>query len=81
MGTGSSPVDRTRACLEGRFFFYPSDPVKKKPVPIESDPDRHMVEMRGVEPLSENPSTELSPSAFRDLISLRQPSAEKLPGR
>ena len=29
-----------------------------------------MVEMRGVEPLSENPSNELSPSAFRDLYSL-----------
>ena len=29
-----------------------------------------MVEMRGVEPLSENPSNELSPSAFRDLFSL-----------
>ena len=28
------------------------------------------VEMRGVEPLSENPSTGLSPSAFRILISL-----------
>jgi hypothetical protein len=40
-----------------------------------------MVEMRGVEPLSEDPSEELSPSAFRDLFSFLRPFAEKLPGK
>ena len=33
------------------------------------------------EPLSEDPSAELSPSAFRDLISPVRPSAEELPSR
>jgi len=37
-----------------------------------------LVEMRGVEPLSEDPPDELSPSAFRDLISSCLSSAERL---
>ena len=36
------------------------------------------VEMRGVEPLSENTSAGLSPSAFRGLISTEKPSTERL---
>ena len=38
-----------------------------------------MVEMRGVEPLSEDLSAELSPSAFHDLSSPARPFMEKLP--
>ena len=47
-----------------------SSPVKKNtPDPIPGIRDVRYVEMRGVEPLSENPSTGLSPSAFRALSS------------
>ena len=38
------------------------------------------VEMRGVEPLSEEPYAGPSPSAFRVLNSPIRPSAERLPG-
>ena len=37
-----------------------------------------LVEMRGVEPLSEDSSEGFSPSAFRDLVSPVIPSAERL---
>ena len=49
----------------------------KKPVKVNLGPAR--VEMRGVEPLSENTSAGLSPSAFRGLVSPVRPSAEGLP--
>ncbi len=65
-----------------RVFVCPFAKIAiKKPqcrtthVPLIAD----MVEMRGVEPLSENPSNGLSPSAFRALISLSRPFTEKLP--
>jgi len=54
----------------GQGFF------NRKPVSVICC--RRVVEMRGVEPLSENTSAGLSPSAFRDLFFTDQPSAEGL---
>ena len=46
--------------------------VQKTGLQPISDSNPVLVEMRGVEPLSENPSEGLSPSAFRDLNSLEK---------
>ena len=57
-----SPEDRKNPDVSDRF--------ERKMASASPEADAmNQVEMRGVEPLSENPSDKLSPSAFRGLIS------------
>ena len=56
------PHSQTSCKLLCRIFFTKKQNKVLRPCSAN-------VEMRGVEPLSENPSSKSSPSAFRDLIS------------